>query len=144
MGYLEGLPPPDPHVDYKAFWEGCRRQSLLIQYCNDCGRFRHYPRPVCPSCRSWNSGWEKVSGKGNVWSFTIVREPVDPLLHGKVPYNIVAVELAEQKGLRLISNLVDCSAESMYIGMPVEVVFETVSPEITLPRFKPDSSRNGK
>jgi uncharacterized OB-fold protein len=85
-----------------------------------------------------------VSGKGKVWSFTVVREPVDPSVHGKVPYNIVEVELTEQKGLRLISNLVDCPTESIYIGMPVEVVFETVSPEITLPRFKPDLSRSIK
>ena len=142
MGYLEGLPLPEHHVDYKAYWEGCQTQSLLIQQCNDCGRFRHYPRPVCPSCQSWNSGWQKVSGRGKIWSFTVIREPVDPAVKDKVPYNIIEVELAEQKGLRLISNLVDCPAGDMYIGMPVEVVFETVSPEITLPRFKPYFSRS--
>ena len=67
----------------------------------------------------------------------MVREPLDPLVHGKVPYNIVEVELAEQKGLRLISNLVDCPAESIYIGMPVEVVFDDITDEVTLPKFKP-------
>lgn len=139
MGYPAGLPLPEPHVDYNAFWEGCRNHFLLIQQCADCGRFRHYPRPVCPACRSWNARWQKVSGRGQVWSFTVVREPINPAVTDQAPYNIVEIELAEQRGLRLISNLVDCPVEDIYIGMPVEVVFEQVSPEITLPRFKPMS-----
>jgi len=134
--YLPGLPAPEHHVDYEGFWQGCRRHELVIQRCKDCGWYRHYPRPLCPKCYSWNAEWSKVSGKGKVWSWTIITHPIHPAVADKVPYNLVEIELIEQDGLRLISNLIDCKPEEIYIGMPVEVVFEEVNPEITLPRFK--------
>jgi len=71
-----------------------------------------------------------------VWSWTIITHPIHPAVVDKVPYNLVEIELSEQEGLRLISNLIDCRPEEIHIGMPVEVVFEEVTPEITLPRFK--------
>lgn len=136
MPYLAGLPLPEFHGDYQEFWQGCKRQELVIQRCKDCGWYRHYPRPLCPRCHSWNTEWAKVSGKGNLWSWAIVTHPIDPVVSDKVPYNVVEVELVEQEGLRLISNLIDCEMEEFYIGMPVEVVFEEMTPEITLPRFR--------
>lgn len=136
MPYLTGLPLPESHVDYNEFWQGCRMNELLVQKCKDCGWYRHYPRPLCPKCYSWNAEWSKVSGKGMVWSWTIITHPIHPAVVDKVPYNLVEIELSEQEGLRLISNLIDCRPEEIYIGMPVEVVFEEVTSEITLPRFK--------
>jgi hypothetical protein len=136
MPYLSGLPLPEPHVDYEEFWQGCRDNRLVIQRCDDCGRYRHHPRPLCPKCRSWNAKWTKISGKGEVWSYTIITHPIDLAVEDKTPYNIVEIELLEQEGLRMISNLIDCKNEEIYIGMPVIVVFEEISPEITLPRFK--------
>ncbi|MBW1888122.1 MAG: OB-fold domain-containing protein, partial [Deltaproteobacteria bacterium] len=70
------------------------------------------------------------------WSYTIITHPIDLAVEDKTPYNIVEIELLEQEGLRMISNLIDCKNEEIYIGMPVVVVFEEISPEITLPRFK--------
>lgn len=136
MPYLAGLPLPEFHVDYQEFWQGCRKRELVIQRCKDCGWYRHYPRPLCPRCHSWNMEWAKVSGKGNLWSWAIVTHPIDPVVSDRVPYNVVEIELVEQEGLRMISNLIDCEPRDMYIGMPVEVVFEEVTPEITLPRFR--------
>ena len=136
MSYLKGLPLPEYHIDYEPFWEGCRRKSLLIQKCKDCGWYRHYPRPLCPKCFSWSSQWAEVCGKGKVWSWTVIFHSIDPAAAGKAPYNIVEVELEEQQGLRLTSNIIDCEPEDIYIGMPVEVVFEDAGSNIVLPRFK--------
>ena len=136
MPYLSGLPLPEPHVDYEEFWKGCRDNRLLFQRCDDCGWYRHHPRPLCPKCQSWNAKWTAVSGKGEVWSYTIINRAIDLAVKNKTPYNIVEVELLEQEGLRMISNLIGCKNEEIYIGMPVRVVFEKISPEITLPRFR--------
>ena len=137
MSYLKGLQPPEPHVDYNAFWDGCARGTLVIQRCADCGWYRHYPRPLCPKCRSWDAEWIEVSGKGKVWSWTVIHNPTEPVLADNAPFNIIEVELEEQQGLRLTSNLVDCKPEEIHVGMPVEVVFEAVTDKVTLPRFKP-------
>jgi uncharacterized OB-fold protein len=134
MSYLKGTPLPKPHIDYDAFWDGCRRGALVIQRCSDCGRYRHYPRPLCPECSSWNAEWSEVGGRGRVWSWTIIYHSADPVLADKTPYNIVEVELEE--GVRLTSNLIDCGQEEIYVGMPVEVVFEKVNDKVALPRFK--------
>ncbi len=136
MAYLEGLPLPAAHVDYNPFWEACREGRLVVQRCAECGWFRHYPRPLCPKCRSWNGEWTQVSGRGKVWSWTVIRHPLDPLVADKVPYNVVEIELEEQPGLRLTSNLIDCGADEIFTGMPVEAVFEKVTSKITLPRFR--------
>lgn len=136
MPYLQGAPLPKPHVDYEEFWRGCGRGALVIQRCSDCGRYRHYPRPLCPQCFSWNAQWAEVSGKGRVWSWTVVFHSSDPALEDKTPFNIVEVELEEQEGLRLTSNLIDCGPQEIYAGMPVEVVFEKVNDMVVLPRFK--------
>ncbi len=106
MVYLEGLPLPGTHVDWDEFWEACRREMLVIQMCSDCGWFRHYPRPVCPKCQSWNAEWAEVSGRGTIWSWTVVHDAIDPAVAEKIPYNVV------------------------------EVVFEKMTREISLPRFR--------
>lgn len=136
MSYLKGLPLPEPHDDYNAFWEGCGRGALVIQRCAECGWYRHYPRPLCPKCRSWDAEWVEVSGKGKVWSWTVIYHSNDPVLADKMPFNIVEVELEEQKGLRLTSNLINSKPEEIHIGMPVEAVFEAASDKVALPRFR--------
>ena len=136
MSYLKGLPLPQPHVDYEQFWLGCREHKLVIQRCTDCGWYRHYPRPVCPKCQSWNSGWSQVSGKGKIWSWTVIHQALDPAVADQLPYNLVEIELIEQDGLRLTSNLINCKSDEIEIGMPVEVVFEEINSDILLPRFK--------
>jgi hypothetical protein len=79
-----------------------------------------------------NTDWVKLSGKGKVYSWTTVTHPVHPAF--EVPYAVVIVELDE--GVRLVSNIVDCKPEDLYIGMPVEVIFEDVTEEVTLPKFR--------
>jgi len=130
---------PLPHMtqETREFWEGCKRHELLIQRCKDCGTYRHYPRPMCPNCGSWNVEWIKVSGEGKVYTYIVAHRPFHPAFFGDVPYAVVIVELEE--GVRMVSNLVDCKPQDIYIGMPVEVAFDDVTEEVTLPRFRSSS-----
>lgn len=128
-------PLPLVKRDIKDFWDACKRHELVIQRCKDCGTFRHTPRPMCHNCSSMNTENVVVSGKGTVYSYTIVTHPVHPGFM-EVPYAVVLVELPDAGGVRMVSNIVDCPPEEVRIGMPVEVCFDDVTEEITLPRFK--------
>ncbi len=129
------LPLPQPNVDDKAFWEGCKRHELLLQKCSQCGKVRYYPEPFCPKCLSDKKESVKASGKGTVWSWTTTTHAFGPRFKDVVPYTVVVVKLAE--GLRMTSNLIDCKPEDIRVDMPVEVVFDDVTPEVTLPKFRP-------
>lgn len=130
--YSKPLPRTTPET--KQFWEGCRRHELLLQRCMDCGTLRHYPQPMCPTCGSWNAEWAKVSGKGKVYSYIVTAHPFHPGFAAEAPYATAIVELDE--GVRLVSSIADCPPEDISIGMPVEVVFDDVTDEVTLPRFR--------
>ena len=133
MPYLP-LPLPLPYTESKTFWENCRHHELTLRRCTDCRTFRHPPIPVCPVCQSWNWEWVKVSGKGRVEGFTIVTRALFPGM--PVPYNVARVELAEQKGLVMYANIVDCPLEKISVDMPVEVSFEDIGPDFTLFYFR--------
>lgn len=115
-------PIPEINNDNEAFWTGGREGRLMITHCGDCGFWTHPPLPRCPSCHSENVAPEPVSGRGHVYSFTINRREWSPGLD--VPYVIAVVELDEQPGLRLFTNIVGCPAEEVSIGMPAEVEFD--------------------
>ena len=147
-GPLEGIPLPDLErlPDYeRGFWEASRNHELRIQQCSDCRVFRHLPTPMCPHYHSLQYSWAKVSGRGVVYSFVIVRYPVHQAIREKdqVPYNICIIELAEQEGLRICSNVLNTAPEDIHIGMPVQVTFmPTVDePEVVLPLFAPAQGR---
>lgn len=130
-------PLPRPTIDTKEFWEGCRRGELTIQRCKDCGRYRFYPCPMCHFCGSMNAEWVKMSGRGKVYTWTVIRKAADPAWKDDLPYTVVVVELDEQEGLLMPGNLLHCDPEDIQAGMPVEVVFVDVSDEITLPQWRP-------
>lgn len=126
-------PLPLPTQDTREYWEGCRRHELLIQRCRECGVFRFYPRPMCPDCNSLECEWVKAGGKGRVYSWTVAVRQFHPAF--EVPYVIAIVELEE--GVRMTTNVINCKPEELYVGMPVEVVFEDVTEETTIPKFVP-------
>ncbi len=128
------LPLPQPTLDTAPFWEATRRGELRFQRCEACGRFRHYPRPTCPACLSTRFTWAPVSGRGTVWTWTIVRGPTLPAFAPDLPYNVVDVLLDE--GIHFVSQVLDCPPEALRAGMPVEAVFVPVSDEITLVKFR--------
>ena len=134
---------PDTEDDDSApFWEGTARGELLVQACASCGAKRIPPRPMCPRCRSIEQRWEKVSGRGKIWSFVVPHPPLLPAYTDLAPFNVIVVELDEDPSLRLVGNLV-ASAEgeineidpaSIQIGEPVEVVFSQID-DVHLPRW---------
>jgi uncharacterized OB-fold protein len=127
-------PLPRVTADNRPFWEATKRHQLRLQRCGACRRFRYPPAPVCPSCLSEDAEWTRVSGRGTVTTFIVMHKVYFESFAGDVPYNVVQVELEE--GPRLTANLVDIRNEQITVGMPVQVVFDDVTPEITLPRFR--------
>lgn len=128
------FPLPVPNLDNQAFWDNCREHQLVLRRCKDCRSFFHPPRPSCPDCASANLEWVDSEGRGKVYSYVITRQPVNPAFRDRLPWGVVEIKLEE--GVYLISNIVDCDPEEIEIGMDVEVVFEEVNDEITLPKFK--------
>ncbi|HJM76361.1 MAG TPA: OB-fold domain-containing protein [Dehalococcoidia bacterium] len=128
------LPLPVPDEATAPFWEACRDGELRIQRCTGCAVFRHPPQPMCRQCGSSEYEWTAVSGRGSVFSYIVTHQPIHPALADLVPHLVVLVELEE--GVRITSNVVECPPDEVAIGMPVEVTFERVNEEITLPKFR--------
>jgi hypothetical protein len=128
---------PLPRIDEetRGFWEACARHELYVQRCGDCRTFRYPPRAVCPGCLSSEVEWVRSSGRGTVYSFTVTHQNQAPGFRERLPYLLAVVELEER--VRLMTNVVGCAAEAVRIGMPVEVEWEDVTPEVTLPLFRP-------
>lgn len=128
---------PLPHVypDDRPFWEGTRQGELRLPHCADCGEVWWPPSQVCPRCLSANIAWLRASGRGRVASWVVFHKAYYPGFAAEVPYNVAWIELEE--GPRLTSNVVDVQPQELRIGLPVEVVFDRVTDEITLPRFRP-------
>ncbi len=133
--YKKPLPRPEAPELTKPFWEATKRHELVLPRCKDCDHFFFYPREVCPVCLSPKLEYARVSGKGRLHTFTVVRQPVNPAFNDDVPYIYAVIQLDE--GPRMVSNLVECSIEDAKVDMPVTVVFDDVTPEWTLVKFKP-------
>lgn len=121
--------------DNRAFWTGGERGELLVQRCADCGYYVHPAGPICPQCLSRKVAPEAVSGRGRVHSFTVNHQPWNPTM--PTPYVIGLVELAEQDGLRLMTNIVGCEPDEIEFAMPVRVTFEQHE-DVWIPLFEPD------
>ena len=130
------MPLPAITDDTRPFWDACRRHELVIQRCAQCGTFRHLPTPVCWRCRSFAHESVPVSGRGDVFSYAVVHRAFLPELAPYVPYTVAVVALEDAPGVRLVSNLLGATADEVRIGLQVEVVFEDVSGEVTVPRFR--------
>ncbi len=128
---------PLPRIDEESrgWWEALARHELYFQRCRDCGTKRLYPRALCPSCLSSATEWVRASGRGTVYSFTVTHQNQAPGFRDELPYVLAIVELEE--GVRLMTNVVGAAPDAVRIGMPVQVVFDDVTPEITLPKFGP-------
>jgi len=127
------IPLPRPTALSRPHWDGCREGELRVQRCRACGGYVFIPQPVCTHCQEASLEWVRSSGRGTLYSYTTVHRPQRPEF--EVPYTVAIVELEE--GFFMLTNLVDCPAERMRIGMPVEVSFRRMSDEITLPMFRP-------
>jgi uncharacterized OB-fold protein len=128
-------PIPQPSAETRPYWEATRRHELQLPYCTACAQFFFYPRFFCPRCFGSDIEWRKASGKGTLYTYAIQYRPQAPGF--EPPYVTAVVELEE--GPRLMMNLVGVEAdpEQLQVGMPLEVTFEDVTDEITMPKFRP-------
>ncbi|MFQ5512873.1 MAG: Zn-ribbon domain-containing OB-fold protein [Myxococcota bacterium] len=127
---LPRLTPENEH-----FWTGGAQGELRFLRCQDCKLYIHPPQPICPDCLSKNLAVEAVSGRAEVLTYTINHQPWIPGV--PLPYAIAIVELVEQKGLRLMTNIVNCPVEAVGIGMKVRVLFEQHD-AVYVPLFEPE------
>lgn len=128
-------PVPRVNGDNRPFWKGCREHELRFQKCGACGRVRWPPSAICPGCHSVSATWIVSGGRGRVFSFAIYHTSLHPGFRDDIPYVVAQVELDE--GPVMISNIVDCSPESVTCDMTVEVTWKDISDEFSLPRFRP-------
>jgi uncharacterized OB-fold protein len=128
---------PEPSELTSFFWDAARAGRLEIQRCNTCRRYQHPPEPVCHSCLSFDLGSAEVSGRGTVYSYEIATQAFHPYFADKLPYVIAVVELDEQPGLKLLTNLVDFPEEALAVDARVEVQFHPLTDRISLPVFRP-------
>jgi uncharacterized protein len=137
--YAEGFERVAPALTERTrdYWTAGADGVLRIARCAACGQFQHPPRPVCSRCRGRDIRSEPVTGRGVVWSWTVNRyqwqKDMPP------PYVLAEVELVEQAGLRLLTNIVDCAIDDVGIGLAVEVCFVR-SGEAFIPLFRPVAS----
>lgn len=132
IDYDKPLPVPDEHS--APFFEATLRGELLLQHCTACGRWMWPVRFRCIDCMGDTVEWRPASGRGTVYSFTIIHQVFHPGFATSVPYNVAMIDLDE--GVRMISNVIDVPNDELRIGQPVEVVFERISAEFALPRFR--------
>ena len=132
---ISQIPLPRVTPDTEYFWEGCRRHELLLAECNACNRVHLPPGPVCPFCFSDELGWRKASGRGRVSAWTVVHKEWFAAFKDDLPYNAAQIELEE--GPRLTANIIGVDNDKLSVGMAVEVVFDDVTEDVTLPRFSP-------
>jgi uncharacterized OB-fold protein len=131
-------PIPTPITpEAKPYWDGLKEQKLMLPKCEDCGKPFFYPRVICPYCHSRQITWVQASGKGKLYSFEIVYQRLNPRYKLATPYVLAMIELEE--GPRMMSNLVNIEPDPQVIkcDLPVEVVYEKLTDDITVPLFQP-------
>jgi len=139
--FPDGMPQPTLDPDSRLFWEACKEHRLLVQRCADCGAHRSPPKPVCWRCNSFECAWSESSGRGVVFTYTIVHHSPHPVAQERLPYNIVVVELEDCDHILLTSNIVNCPDAELRVDLPVEIVWEDRADGQSLYRFQPAGER---
>jgi uncharacterized protein len=127
---------PLADVDTQEFWDACKEHRLVVPQCSDCGYFRFAPMPLCYNCRSFSFRWVQAQGVGEIYTWTVVYRSVHPATEEAVPYNAVVVKLHDCGGAMITSNLLEVDNEDIRAGMKVSVVWDDVTQDCTLPRFR--------
>ena len=135
--YRKPVPVATPESDF--FWDKTRKHELWIQKCVDCDTAFFYPRMICPDCLEDKIEWFKTSGKGFLYTYKINHRP-PPGFEDEAPYAIAIVQLDE--GPRMMTNIVgiENTPENLVLDMPLEVVFEDIVDDMSLPKWRPAQS----
>ncbi len=129
---------PTIEDETRPFWDALREGRLMIARCGACGKVHYYPRPMCPSCWSEDVSLVEVTGRGTLYTWSTVFVNDLPPFNTKVPYVAAQVDLEE--GVRLTTMVVDAAPQDLEIGMKLQVVFEAISDDVTIPVFAPARS----
>ena len=127
-------PAPAPNAETAPFWDATARGVMLLQRCNSCGSTIWYPRWLCPICGSTDTSWYEASGRGSIYSFTVVRRGDGPYREVG-PYVLAYVELEE--GPRIVTNVLTDDPDAVRVGQAVTVTFTDTGEGTALPRFTP-------
>ncbi len=133
--FPDTMPPPLANATTLPWWKAAAEHRLVVQRCTSCEHTRLPPAPICPECRSADSDWKEVSGRGKVYTYTTVHRAI--AAGQELPFVIAVIELEDAGGVRIISNLVAADLEEIEIGLPVELVWEDMSEDLAIPRFRP-------
>ncbi|MFQ5835405.1 MAG: Zn-ribbon domain-containing OB-fold protein [bacterium] len=129
-------PLPEFRPETKPYWDACRRHEFVLPRSKATNEFFFYPRALSPGDdMSEDIEWAKASGKAKVWTFAIHHMGPTKAYKGEPPYVVALVETEE--GVKMMTNIIECDPKDVYIGMEVEVLFDDVTPDVTLPKFKP-------
>jgi uncharacterized OB-fold protein len=135
--YNKFLPPDDMPMFHAPFWESINNHQAKIQECSDCGIMRFIPLEICPKCHSADYQWAAISGRGSVYTYTIIHRAPTPAYQADAPYVIAHVTLEE--GPRMIANMVGINPEDVQIGMPVHITYFHVGDGKSLFAFVPST-----
>lgn len=131
-------PVPVPDEASAPFFEGAARGELMLQRCRSCGAFMWPVKPRCVQCFSGEIDWAPASGRAELYSFAVVHQRYPGF---DEPYVLATVETAE--GVRFNTSIVGADSDELEIGMPLEVVFDPVSHDVVVPKFKPAALEDG-
>src|SRR2546423_12240668 len=129
---------PQSDLETRPYWDAAREGKLLIKQCRSCGRSFFYPRSYCPTCWSEDTTWVEATGRGTVYTFTVIHQNDLPPFNERVPYVVAIVELEE--GVRMTSNIEDVAPEDVRCDLPVRVSFREEQRDddtVSLPVFVP-------
>lgn len=131
MDYLKPVPEPTP--ESKPYWDALNEGRLMLQSCGACGKVRHYPRPLCDACYSFDVRWINAKGTGTIHSWTVTHHAFNPGFKAELPYVLVTVDLAE--GVRMQAPLRQADASTLKPGLPVRLLIESARDGLALPAF---------
>ena len=134
--YTKPLPTVD--TDSAPYWEGTKSHELRAQRCASCHKLRWPPQSFCPHCHSWEFSWDKLATTGTIVSYVVVHQATNKLFADDVPYTIAKIALdGTDESVILTSNILDTPWQDVKVGTRVQAVFEEVTSEVTLPKFRP-------
>jgi uncharacterized OB-fold protein len=126
---------PTIDMETQPFWDGLQAGKFLLRHCNACNRDHYYPRPFCPTCWSDDLSWKEASGRGKIYTYSVVHVNDLPPFSERVPYVAAIVELEE--GPRVMTNIEGLPFDELAADLPVVVEYKAISDDVTIPVFRP-------
>jgi uncharacterized OB-fold protein len=135
MSQAASKPVPIPDAISAPFFDGARQGRLMLQHCGACSGWSFPVRERCPHCFAAQLSWRQASGRGTLYTFTIMHQVMNPGFAASVPYNVAQIDLDE--GVRMIANVVGVDNAALRPGMRLEAVFEEIGEDVSVPKFRP-------